>query len=208
MEIGDEIAAFDGDVMVGALTISSENVFDNSLALFSTLTNKKGYSAGNQIKLKVWSENNIVSADFSMEAKFDSYVSDIYPYEDGKYSIVNVKKGSLISNKKIILYPNPATENISIVSPNKISKLSIFNCFGQLVYENIINDFDVKINTSSYESGVYFIRIETAISVETNKVSVKITETLSHVFSFNCRFISSYSPRIYMLCGNWWILSF
>ena len=171
--IGDEVAAFDGKKLIGALKIKSENVFDNSLAIFSTLTNEKGYSAGNQIKLKVWSENKIVSADFYMEAIFNSYVSDMYPYEDGKYSIVNIKKASLISDEKILVFPNPAIENISIVSQNEISKISIFNCFGQLVYENIINDFDVKININNLESGAYIIKIETAKGMETHRVAIK-----------------------------------
>ena len=175
LEIGDEVAAFDGDVMVGSLTIASGNVFNNSLALFSTLTNKKGYSEGNQIKLKVWDPKTgkITDVKYDMEIIYESYVLDNYPFEDGKYSIVNVRKGSVIADEKILIFPNPAIENITIVSPTEINKVSIFNCVGQLIYENNINDVDVKINTSSIESGVYFIRIETAIGVETHKVSVK-----------------------------------
>ena len=175
LEIGDEIAGFDGDIMVGALSIRSENVFENSLALFSTLTNKKGYTPGNQIELRVWNveTHEILDMNFNMEYIYDSYVSEKYPSDDGKYSIVNVLKGSMISDEEILVFPNPATENISIISQNEIIKVSIFNCFGQSVYERNINDINIQINTSDFEAGIYFIRIETTNGLETHKVTTK-----------------------------------
>jgi hypothetical protein len=175
LEIGDEVAAYDADIMVGALTITSENVFDNSLAIFSTLTNEKGYSAGNPIGLKVWDSKTgkITDVKYDIETIYESYVSDNYPFEDGKFSIVNITKGSLISDKKIIVYPNPATESITIVSPSEIKKVSIINCIGKVVYESIINDINTQINTSSFDPGIYFIRIRTTNGLETYKVAIK-----------------------------------
>ncbi|MBI9038752.1 MAG: T9SS type A sorting domain-containing protein [Bacteroidales bacterium] len=173
LEIGDEIAAFDGDKIIGVAKINSHNVFENELPVFSTLTNGKGYEAGNQISLKVWSENNIVAADFTMKAMYDSYVSEKYPNDDGKYSIVNVTKGSAIANEKLLLFPNPATEIITIVSPTEIRKLSIFNCFGQSIFERNINEVNIQINTKDFETGIYVIRIETTNCLETHKIIIK-----------------------------------
>ena len=175
LEIGDEVAAFDGDIMVGAMSIRSENVFDNSLALFSTLTTKKGYASGNQIKLKVWDAKTMefLSVKFNMEILYDAYVSDKYPIDDGKFSIANISKSSVIADNKILVFPNPATENITIVSPSEIRKVSIFNCFGQLVYENYYKDINTQINTSAFEKGVYVIKIETTKALETHKIIIK-----------------------------------
>ena len=175
LEIGDEVAAYDDDIMVGALTVTSGNVFNNSLALFSTLTNRKGYTSGNPIGLKVWDSKTgkITDVKYDIEIIYESYVSDNYPFEDGKYSIVNITKGSLISDKKILVYPNPASEYISIVSPSEIKKVSIINCIGKVVYESIINDINTQINTSSFDPGIYFIRIRTTNGLETYKVAIK-----------------------------------
>ena len=175
LEIGDEVAAFDGDFMVGATRINSQNVFDNDLPVFSTLTNRKGYSGGNPIKLKVWDSKTgkITDVEFDMEIIYESYVSEKYPNEDGRYSIVNVNKGSLISGEDILVFPNPATENITIVSSSEIKKVSIINCVGQSVYINYINDVNVKIDTRSFESGVYVIKIETANGLEIHKITIK-----------------------------------
>jgi len=175
LKIGDEVAAFDNEIIVGATTILSKNVFDNSMALFSTLTNGEGYTAGNSIKLKIWytKTGEIVDVKFNMEAIYDSYVSDVYPDEDGKYSIVNITKDTMVVDEKILIFPNPATENITVVSSSKINKVSIFNCFGQSVYERNTNDINIQINTKDFEAGIYVIRVETTIRLETHKIIIK-----------------------------------
>ncbi|MBI9038590.1 MAG: T9SS type A sorting domain-containing protein [Bacteroidales bacterium] len=172
LEIGDEVAAYDGDKLVGAIKIASNNIFDNSLPVFSTLNNSKGYSAGSPIKLKVWDSktDKILEVKFNMEIIYESFVSDNYPFEDGKYSIVNVLKDSMTSDEEILVFPNPATESISIISQNEIIKVSIFNCSGQSVYEKKINEVNIQINTSDFDSGIYIIRIETINGLETHKV--------------------------------------
>ncbi|MBI9038257.1 MAG: T9SS type A sorting domain-containing protein, partial [Bacteroidales bacterium] len=168
LEIGDEVAAFDGEIMVGTVKISSENVYENELPVFSTLTSGVGYEVGNPIILKVWSENTILPADFTMEAVYDSYVSDVYPDNDGEYSVVNITKAARLS-EDLLVYPNPATNMIFISSSNQISNIVIFNCFGQSVYEGK----SMQIKTENFESGVYVIRIETDNGIETSKFTVK-----------------------------------
>ncbi|MBI9038589.1 MAG: T9SS type A sorting domain-containing protein, partial [Bacteroidales bacterium] len=165
-------AAFDGEKMIGSTRINSENVFENELPVFSTLINGQGYEKGNPIILKVWSENNIFSLVFTMEAIYDSYISDVYPEGDGKYSIVNITKGSSPENNTLIVFPNPATDNISIISQIEIIKVSIFNCLGQSVYQSNINNTNIQINTSNFDSGIYIIKIETTNGLETHKIKI------------------------------------
>ena len=169
LEIGDEVAAFDGEIMIGATRINSEKTFENELPVFSTLINGQGYEEGNPIILKVWSENNIVPSDFTMELMYDSYVSDVYPYEDGKYSIVNITKETSNVNDKIIIYPNPAKDIINIVSSKKIKNILIYNSVGQTVYRGN----ETRININNLEPGVYIVRIETCKGIETQKFTVK-----------------------------------
>ncbi|MBI9038751.1 MAG: T9SS type A sorting domain-containing protein [Bacteroidales bacterium] len=173
LEIGDEIAAFDGDKMLGAIKINSESAFENELPVFSTLTEGIGYEAGNPIYLKVWSENKLLSADFTIEPLYNSYVSDKYPNDDGKYSIVKISKSSVLADNKLLVYPNPATENFTIVSASEIRKVSIFNCFGLLIHERKINDFNIQIDIKEFEEGVYIIKVETTIGLESHKIIIK-----------------------------------
>ncbi len=175
LDIGDEVAAFDGEKIVGAIKIVSNNPFDNSFPIFSTLINEKGYTPGNRIilKIKTGNDKEIKNTEFFMESLYDSYVSDYYPDSDGKYSIVKINKTKDIENKTTLVYPNPANENINIVSVYEIIRISVFTATGKLIYEINIDDNDYKINSKYFESGIYIIKIETSTSLETHKIIIK-----------------------------------
>ncbi|MBI9039433.1 MAG: PKD domain-containing protein [Bacteroidales bacterium] len=73
LDIGDEIAVFDNEKIVGTNCISSENAFENSVPIFQTLTNEIGYKANNPILLKVWSKKNQIElpAGYLIDNKFN-----------------------------------------------------------------------------------------------------------------------------------------
>ncbi|MBI9038759.1 MAG: T9SS type A sorting domain-containing protein [Bacteroidales bacterium] len=170
LEIGDEVAAYNGNVMVGATKIISQDAFENELPVFSALINGQGYVSGMPITLKVCSNNNIVSSSFTMEPVYDSYVSNVYPAEDGKYSIVNITKSSFDEAEgRIRIFPNPASDIINITSSYEIQKISIFNFIGQSVYFGN----EIQINTNNFEAGVYIVKIETVNGIETQKITIK-----------------------------------
>ena len=105
-----------------------------------------------------------------MESIYDSYVSDVYPDEDGKYSVVNITKGSFLEEDGLIrIFPNPASDIINIVSSIEIQSVSIFNFIGQSVYYGN----EIKISTNNFESGVYIVKIETVNGIETQKITIK-----------------------------------
>lgn len=77
-----------------------------------------------------------------------------------------------ISN--VSVYPNPALNSFTIEGLNKPYDLSISNSIGQVLYtENSISDTSKKIDVSSFESGLIFIRIESEGSYITKKVIIK-----------------------------------
>jgi len=168
LEIGDEVAAYNENVILGSMTVTSDNAYNNALPVFSELTNGTGYVAGEPISLKVWSDDKLIIADFEMESVYNSYVSDVYPSNDGEYSVVSITKGATLTGD-LLVYPNPATNMIYISSPNQINNVVIFNYVGQSVYEGN----SPQINTSNFETGIYIIRIETDNGIETFKVTIK-----------------------------------
>ncbi len=172
LELGDEVAAYNGDVVLGSMTVTSNNAYNNALPVFSQLTNGQGYVAGEPISLKVWSNNNVVVAEFEMESVYNSYVSNVYPSNDGEFSVVNVTKGDMISGE-LVVYPNPATDVINITSPSDISNVTIYNYVGQTVYSSNVNSSNVQINSNDLEAGIYIIRIQTCRGIETQKVTIK-----------------------------------
>jgi len=177
LEIGDEVAAYDGDKLVGAVKINSENAFENELPVFSTLTNGIGYEEGNPITFKVWSENNIVSADFTMEATYDSYVSDVYPDGDGKYSVVNITKGSIeIIEESISVYPNPSKGifNISFEGIKSDIQIKVLDLRGK-EYSNFIfsGSASTRLDLTELAAGVYFLSFSGKDFSEVKKIVIK-----------------------------------
>jgi len=180
LEIGDEVAAYDGDKMVGAMKINSQNVFENELPVFSTLINGQGYEEGNPITLKVWSENDNVSADFTMDAIYDSYVSDVYPEGDGKYSIVNIAKGEIENSEEIIsIYPNPSEGifNISIEGVSGNIQVKVFDIHGNdyrlFEIEETKNITTKQLDLKELAAGVYFISFSGKEFSQVKKIVLK-----------------------------------
>ncbi|MBI9038750.1 MAG: T9SS type A sorting domain-containing protein [Bacteroidales bacterium] len=179
LEIGEEVASFDGDKLIGATRINSQNAYDNELPVFSTLINEKGYEAGNPISFKVWSENNIVPADFTMEAIYDSYVSDVYPEGDGNYSVVNItKEKNENTEETITVYPNPTTGTITIQNLQGFKKLEgliITDIRGKTVLQLTIKNYQysTEVDLSQFEKGIYFISFSGKNFKEIKKIVIQ-----------------------------------
>ena len=177
LEIGDEVAAYDGDNIIGSVKINSQNAFENELPVFSTLINGQGYEGGNPIILKVWSENNIVTADFTMEQVYDSYVSDVYPDEDGKYSIVNITKGlNENTEETIFVYPNPSKGifNISIEGVIGTIQIKVLDLRGKEFSHFELNGSTLtQLDLTELSTGVYFISFNSKNLSEVKKIVIR-----------------------------------
>ena len=172
LEIGDEVAAYNGNVILGSMTVNSDNVFENGLAIFSELVNGQGYVSGEPISLKVWSNENVSVANFEMESIYNSYVSNVYPDNDGEYSVVKFTNGSSLT-EEIVIYPNPANDILNINSNSNVSNIKVLNYLGQTIDNINVNGMNVTINTSTYDAGIYFIQIETEKEISTQKIIIE-----------------------------------
>ena len=179
LAIGDELAAYDGMVMVGSTVIVSENTLENALPIFSTLTSQKGYVNGNNIILKVWDDQlqSQVSSTYTFVNEYEeAYLESNYPSEDGEFSVINVTKGAsdnLDVETNVSIYPNPASDVLNVVANTKIDRVRIINFIGQIMFDNNVNNSSININTSAYQSGVYIISVETSNRVITEKITIK-----------------------------------
>ena len=58
------------------------------------------------------------------------------------------------------IYPNPANDEVTIEINNiSFGKIIITNSLGQLFYSTEFIDTKIKINLSSFPTGIYFVRI-------------------------------------------------
>ena len=170
LEIGSEVAAYHGKVILGSMTVTSNNVFENALAVFSELNNGLGYVAGEPISLKVWSDNNVVIADFEMEPVYNSYVSNTYPGNDGEFSVVNITKGTAHS-EELLVYPNPVSDKLYLENI-KNKEIIIYDLMGNLKLSLYANTNTKVINVSDYTQGIYLIKIIWKEGITTEKFEV------------------------------------
>ena len=97
------------------------------------------------------------------------YVVEIVALYDDKTSVGVVETIDAVLNinenasENISIYPNPAKDVIKLSAIScQPSVVRIYNCLGMLVEEIDVNSGEIEINVSDYNSGIYFIDVETS----------------------------------------------
>lgn len=67
------------------------------------------------------------------------------------------------NNKTLSIYPNPATNILTITGNGKITQLTITNLIGQAIYTSTPDSDKVEVNVSGIPSGIYLVRINDSI---------------------------------------------
>ena len=77
---------------------------------------------------------------------------------DAQFVVMMDDSWSVNENAQAInLFPNPANENVTLKGEN-LGMVRVFNVMGQKVEEFEANGSELRINTTSYENGVYFVK--------------------------------------------------
>lgn len=69
------------------------------------------------------------------------------------------------------VYPNPAA-NVLNVSAEGMTRISVYNTIGQMVYNQEVTDNFVTLNVADYQSGIYMVSIETNSGRSVKQVSI------------------------------------
>ncbi|MBQ9311633.1 MAG: T9SS type A sorting domain-containing protein [Bacteroidales bacterium] len=73
----------------------------------------------------------------------------------------------------VFVYPNPTKNILNINSNKELDKLELYNTFGQKIYSNIGECTSIQINTSSLQSGIYFIKIYMGDNIFNKKIIIE-----------------------------------
>lgn len=88
----------------------------------------------------------------------------------GKTSIHELNK-----NDKISVYPNPAKDHVKISAIDaqyKFSHIKVINALGQIMLTQQVNTDQIEINTASFASGNYYIKIDTDFGEVIKAISI------------------------------------
>lgn len=67
-------------------------------------------------------------------------------------------------------YPNPVTNELYLEAKQEINSVVIYDILGQKIYSSQMEDFNYRIDMSSYSSGTYFVTVSVGNTQETIKV--------------------------------------
>lgn len=70
----------------------------------------------------------------------------------------------------IQMFPNPVDDYVNITSTDGLLEVKIFNSLRQMVYHSNVENNTVRVNTQSFESGMYIVQVQTAQGSETEKL--------------------------------------
>ncbi|MBI9038381.1 MAG: hypothetical protein JEY97_09635 [Bacteroidales bacterium] len=178
LQIGDEVAIFDNEKIVGAGLIISENVLENGIPVFSTLFSGKGYEAGNKIIIKIWDKQSqtILPATYIFNREYSkAYTKTEFPSGDGEYSVINVSKGNIendnLVSTKVNVYPNPAS-NYLVISGCDGGMISIAELGGKPLKKIRITGENCRLDISDLKNNTYLMIIDFNNKITYKKIIV------------------------------------
>lgn len=163
LEAGDEVAAFDGEKMVGALRIQDKSWKNNQMAIYNQLLDEAGYNPGDPVTLKVFRNGTLKELAFEMISIANAHAAATFPGGDGEYGLAAIKRkaASTDENNTLILsiYPNPATDKVQISSNGVMDELNLLNQQGQLIRKLNPGREQINLNVNELPQGIYYIRM-------------------------------------------------
>jgi hypothetical protein len=178
---GDEIAAFDGNQLVGATKlVASGGTYKNAIPVFHQLTDRIGYQPGNPIILKGYDaqQNKEVKVYYTlMPIKgANPWLAPVYPAGDGKYSLAAISRYGVgfddPVSASVNVYPNPAHDMLKVVGNQRIDKVALLSVLGQTVLTKNIDGQEAQMNVSGFVSGIYILQITMNGQIITKKVFI------------------------------------
>lgn len=142
LQTGDELAVFDGTTCVGAVTLTSRNISNQSVSIAASAKDKQGmpgFAEGNPITLKLW--NSKQNREYTLDpeivkgsAVFAKNETTFASLE--KYATTGLGGISEFDASEINCYPNPFSDEINIeirlVKDSEV-QVEVMNQLGQRV---------------------------------------------------------------------------
>jgi hypothetical protein len=78
-----------------------------------------------------------------------------------------------VSATETTVFPNPATDVVNVVTGSNLLEVRIMNNNGQLVFNRLVDGQSLQINTTDFQTGVYFMEIRTSEGMITEKLVIR-----------------------------------
>jgi len=165
LAIGDELAAYDGEICVGALKITAEHLLSGTASLVSSYSTndqiRNGFTNGDQILIYTWNKN----ADERTEVHAELLDGTLTFAQNGSVLIemnnLATATNILSEEVKIDVYPNPCRGNFTVSLnelPNSGSRIEILDMAGRMIMSRQITNQSEVFNLENQVSGLYLVK--------------------------------------------------
>ena len=118
-----------------------------------TFTSAAGYTVDSVVVDGVTVEFDTVTFTYTLENIRENKTIHVEFKENLSISQYNNLDNS------VLIYPNPATDQLNIRLSATFDQLEVVNLLGQVIYTANVNEQEFTINVTNYHSGAYFIRL-------------------------------------------------
>jgi hypothetical protein len=78
-----------------------------------------------------------------------------------KYFQYKFYNGDVDDASKLLVFPNPVIETLTITNTENVNQIYIYNLMGSVVFSKVYTNSNyIEINTHDWNSGYYFVRME------------------------------------------------
>jgi len=110
-------------------------------------------SGTNEVAYYIYAEND--NGKKESQPRMGATDPHLFSYSDGNNGV-----NELADHTYLSIFPNPAKDNFTVKTTLSTGYITIYNTFGQQVYSTGFTDLNTKINTTTFTSGVYFVRVD------------------------------------------------
>ncbi|WP_319480696.1 LamG-like jellyroll fold domain-containing protein [uncultured Draconibacterium sp.] len=174
---GDEIAAFDGSICVGAIKLTGEHILDNSVSINASVADdgkENGFIHGNTIELHAFNsyskENSIIIPDqvngdmtYQTEASVFVLLQELHTgIEDSEFFVVDID-----------MYPNPAKDKVNIRFSNmpiEETRIVLMDLTGKELASKFVQSTLETFDLQTYPNGIYLVKTMVGNHYQVNKL--------------------------------------
>ena len=109
--------------------------------------------------------------------QYEYYVTAMY--DEGESDPSNTVTADVITgvnrveSVELSVYPNPATETMHVAAGEKINSVELISITGQQVFSNKVDAKFYNLKVSGFDSGIYFLKINTDRESVMRKITIK-----------------------------------
>jgi len=162
--IGDELAAFDGNICVGSLKLTSVHLSNDLASLIASSTdeiNKIGFTSGKPIQIYRWNSNTgdkstVPTQILDGEMNYQEVASVLL-----KSNLLTTSAKKISNSVDIEIFPNPATVNFTIKfsqMPENGSTIEITDIAGRRIASRVIHSTTEEFNIGKQSPGMYLVK--------------------------------------------------